>query len=111
MEVNLKIIKKSLIVRFDGELDHHTAADIRTRIDQAYTEKMLKNIVLDLNNLQFMDSSGIGLIMGRYKLVSQNGGKIFLVHVSPRVLKILKMSGILKIVQLADSVEEALENI
>ncbi|RKD34708.1 anti-sigma F factor antagonist [Thermohalobacter berrensis] len=111
MQLEFKTIDKTLIVKFNGELDHHTAENIRKEIDKFYSGNMLKNIILDLEKLNFMDSSGIGLILGRYKNVSQNGGKLCLVNVSPRVEKILKMSGVLKIVKIFDSITKAKENI
>ncbi len=106
MRISIDIRDKILIVNFNGELDHHSAEEIRKEIDRVYFEKRLAHIVLDLKKLNFMDSSGIGLIMGRYKNVSDNGGKLVLVNVSSRVEKILKMSGILKIVQMYNSLDD-----
>lgn len=106
LKLEFSVINKNLIVRFNGELDHHTAKEIREKIDSTYSDNLLKNIVIDLSNLQFMDSSGIGLIMGRYKLASNNNGKIYLINVSDRVKKILNMSGILKIVKIIDNLSE-----
>lgn len=110
MKLTFEVKDKNLIVNFHGELDHHTAEEIRKEIDGIYSMRMLNNIILDLQNLNFMDSSGIGLIMGRYKLVNENNGRIFLVNVGSRVEKILKMSGILKIVNIRSSIEDALNN-
>lgn len=111
MKILLDTRDKMLIVNFNGELDHHSAEEIRKEIDKIYYERRLVHIVLDLKKLNFMDSSGIGLIMGRYKNVSDNGGKLFLVNVSSRVEKILRMSGILKIVQMYNSLEDVPVNI
>lgn len=110
MKISLSTRDKTLIVNFNGELDHHSAEEMRKEIDKIYFEKRMKNIILDLTSLNFMDSSGIGLIMGRYKNVSDNGGKLYLINVSQRVEKILKMSGILKIVQLHNSLNDIPEN-
>lgn len=98
MELKFTLKDKNLLVNFDGELDHHTATEVRESIDSEYDSRNARNIVIDLNQLNFMDSSGIGLLMGRYKIASQNGGKLYIKNVSERVEKILKMSGILKIV-------------
>ncbi|WP_425446077.1 anti-sigma F factor antagonist [Dethiothermospora halolimnae] len=111
MKLNFRISDEILVVSFNGELDHHTAKDAREEIDDVYNMKRLKHIVLDLKGLNFMDSSGIGLIMGRYKNVNINGGKVVLINVSDRVKKILKMSGILKIVQVYKDEFEALDNL
>lgn len=111
LKISLEILNKALIVNFNGELDHHSAEAMRKEIDKAYFGNGLKNIVLNLKNLKFMDSSGIGLIMGRYKNVKNNGGKLYIINVSARVEKILKMSGILKIVQIYDSIDDIPDNI
>ncbi len=111
MKISLDTQDKTLIVNFNGELDHHSAEETRKEIDRTYFEKRLKNIVLDLKNLNFMDSSGIGLIMGRYKNVSDNGGKLYIINVSSRVEKILKMSGILKIVEIYNDLNDIPDNI
>ncbi len=103
MQLECIVKDEDLLVTFNGELDHHTAKEVRESIDEVYDSKNVKNIVIDLHDLNFMDSSGIGLLMGRYKLVSQNGGELYLKNVSDRVGKILKMSGILKIVNIIDS--------
>ena len=111
MQVNFEVIGKNLIVRFNGELDHHTSEKIREEIDRIYIDKTLKNIILDVKALNFMDSSGIGLIMGRYKKVSSNKGKIYLLHVNQRLRKILSMCGILKIAEVYDDLNESVDNI
>ncbi len=111
MILNLKKVDKNLIVSFSGELDHHTAAELRRRIDSYYSNKRFKNIILDLKNLEFMDSSGIGFIMGRHKLASQNNGKLYLINVNSRIEKILKIAGVLKIINSFNNEEEALDNI
>lgn len=107
MELEFTVKDLNLLVNFEGELDHHTAKQARESIDRAYDSKNVKNIIIDLHQLNFMDSSGIGLLMGRYKIASQNGGKLFLKNVSDRVEKILKMSGMLKIVTIIVEDEEA----
>lgn len=111
MKINFQVIDKTLVVSFDGELDHHVADEIREKIDKYYNDNGLKNIIFDLKDLHFMDSAGIGLIIGRYKAVSQNNGKLFLVNISSRVEKILSMSGILKITNIYNSLEEAFDNL
>lgn len=107
MRLDLTVEGKNLVVKFNGELDHHTAQQIREKIDEEYRRQKLQNIILDLKGLNFMDSSGIGLIMGRYKICLNNNGKLALIHVNSRLEKILKVSGIFKIVKKYDSLAEA----
>ncbi|MTI49185.1 anti-sigma F factor antagonist [Sporosalibacterium faouarense] len=111
MQLHFNVKDENLIVRFTGELDHHTAQEIRNKIDNKYKNDMLKNIILDLKGINFMDSSGIGLIMGRYKTTRANDGSLVLINVNSRMEKILTMSGILKIVKVYRNEDEALHNI
>lgn len=109
MQLDFKIKNEDLIVNFDGELDHHTAKYARDTIDEQYSKSNVKNIIIDLNSLGFMDSSGIGLLMGRYKMVLERGGSVSLINVDSRVKKILEMSGILKILKILD--EDAVDKL
>lgn len=106
MQIEFKVQDLNLLVTFEGELDHHTAKEARESIDKAFDSNNVKNIIIDLHQLNFMDSSGIGLLMGRYKIASQNGGKLYIKNVSERVEKILKMSGMLKIVNIIEKDED-----
>ena len=76
-----------------GELDHHTAAELRTTIDDAVVNNKPTLLVLDFKNVSFMDSSGIGLVMGRYKTISELGGELAIVNTSPGIGKVMKLAG------------------
>ena len=67
MQLQFEVIADTLVVKFDGELDHHVAKNIRTKIDEIIDQQGVRNLIFDLNNMKFMDSSGIGVIIGRYK--------------------------------------------
>ena len=97
----------NLIVRLRGELDHHTSEVTRKRIDSSFFEKDLLNIILDLRELTFMDSSGIGLIMGRYKNAKDRKGELVLVSNNRYIDRILSMSGLLKIIDKYPTIELA----
>lgn len=109
MGYTIEIKKPNLIIHFYGELDHHITEKARLRIDQKYQENNLNNILLDLTQLTLMDSSGIGLIMGRYKKVIDQKGKIAIVSSNFYIDRILNMSGLLKIIKVFSNIEEALE--
>lgn len=98
-----------LIVTLKGELDHHTSEEARKKIDQKYYNNNLLNMILDLRGLNFMDSSGIGLIMGRYKNCNDRQGNISIISTSPYIDRILKMSGLLKIVNVYSTIDEAMK--
>lgn len=101
MPVTLKNKNSILTAFIKGEIDHHTAPEIRETIDDAFV--MAENtelLVLDFSEVTFMDSSGVGLVMGRYRLVSGKGKKLRVDNLSPRDYKIMKMSGIEKLAQI-----------
>ena len=89
---------RTLVVKLDGDLDHHLSQLIRIPIDEKIDKNGIDAVVFDFKNTSFMDSSGIGLIMGRYKLLSRKGGKVFVTNVSPAIKRIFEISGLYKIV-------------
>ena len=77
-----------------GEIDHHTARDIRLTVDSDIEKHHPSRLVLDFRRVKFMDSSGIGLIMGRYRMMQLVGGKVALVNVPPHLERIITLSGV-----------------
>ena len=77
-----------------GEIDHHTARDIRLTVDSDIEKHHPSRLVLDFRRVKFMDSSGIGLIMGRYRMMQLVGGKVALVNVPPHLERIIALSGV-----------------
>ena len=108
MEVRLLGEKRTLLVRLCGELDHHTAAKVKEEVDRMILSTNAVNIIFDFSDLLFMDSSGIGVIMGRYKKVRTLGGRVAAFGVNAQVLRIMEMSGIDKIIKLTPDYERAL---
>lgn len=91
---------KAVIVSLSGEIDHHNAATLRTGIDKLIYEKRPPKLVLDLENIAFMDSSGLGLIMGRYSLVRELGGELSVRNPNEGVLKICKLAGMERMIRI-----------
>ena len=88
---------KTLTALIDGDIDHHTAAGIREAID-AFAEKSPSRLLkMDFGGVQFMDSSGIGLIMGRYKYMKAQSGELRVVNVPKRLERMIKLSGLEKL--------------
>lgn len=81
----------------NGEIDHHTARDVRETIDRAFYLYRPSTLYLDLGQVTFMDSSGLGLILGRVAVAANIGGQVILCHIPPRVMKILDMAGVARI--------------
>jgi len=100
----------TLIIGISGELDHHSAEHARQKIDAEMIKSTTKNIIFDFSRLVFMDSSGIGIIMGRYKNIRELNGKAAIVNVNAQVRRILEMSGILKIMPIYDNMDDAIKN-
>lgn len=93
MECEIIMTTDTLIAMLDGEIDHHTAKGVREKIDSEIETNSPKILVLDFSDVTFMDSSGIGLIMGRYKLMKASGGEIRIKNPSPNTLRVLKLAG------------------
>lgn len=92
---------KLLILKITEEIDHHVAEKIRRMADNEITRYMPRKVVFDFNKVFFMDSSGIGMIIGRYKTATMLGGIVEMKNVNPSVQKVLEMSGVLKIIPIA----------
>ena len=107
MEVRLIGEKKALLVKVTGELDHHVAEKIKTAVDEKLRCTNAVNVIFDFSELEFMDSSGIGVIMGRYKKVRTLGGRVIALGVNAGILRIMEMSGMDKIIKLTPSFEKA----
>ncbi len=91
--VELKQEPRRLTAYLSGELDHHHAKEIREQIDFAVREQFPPVVVLDFGHVTFMDSSGIGLIMGRAKLTEEYGGTLEIHNPSQQIRKVLRISG------------------
>ncbi|MDR1101384.1 MAG: anti-sigma F factor antagonist [Clostridiales bacterium] len=94
-----------LVVRLEGELDHHSVADIRVEIDEALEENLPEILIFDLANVSFMDSSGIGMIIGRYRQMQEQGGRVGFVGINQKIDKLMQVSGLLKIIPIIEGSE------
>lgn len=93
MSAKIEYLQKEIRVYLDGEIDHHSTGLIRVSVDDAIIHKRPKLLVLDFKSVSFMDSSGIGLVMGRYKLMRTVGGRISVQNLSPGAYKVMKLAG------------------
>lgn len=111
LQVELEHHRRVLIVRLRGELDHHTADTVRLRMDEAISRGKTDHLVLSLKDLEFMDSSGLGVILGRYKQIKSIGGKMVVCDVNPSVYRLFDMSGLFKILTIYDNERMALSGL
>lgn len=104
MSVEIKVKGEVVTALLSGELDHHTAPEMRNAIDSAVELNMPTLVVLDFGGISFMDSSGIGLVMGRYRNLSKTGAELHITGASPQIYKVLKLAGIERLASLDKTV-------
>lgn len=97
-----KLIDNYLMIRLPDEIDHHKSVNISAKADRYILSKKVGNIVFDFERTTFMDSSGIGIILGRYKKISCFGGKVYAINADNRIRRILLMSGLQNIVEIVN---------
>ncbi len=93
---------KLLILKITDEIDDHNVQNIRRKADYEIERYMPKRIIFDFDSVTFMDSAGIGLIIGRYKFANMIGAKLELSNLTQSVRRIFDMSGILKLIPTVD---------
>lgn len=111
MSLRCEFSLKNLVIHIGGDIDHHETIKMREKVDGYIRSGQARNIVFDFNNVTFMDSSGIGLIMGRYRHIKESGGQVLLSNISPQLDRILQISGVYQLMEQYPSVEEALKAI
>lgn len=109
VKADFEVINKCLIIKLMEELDHHNALTIREQSDKLISGKNIKDIIFDFTGSDFMDSSGIGVIMGRYKKIIFTGGKVAVTGVNQSVDRIFRLSGLYKIIHKFNTIEDAVE--
>ena len=87
----------------DGEIDHHSAAEIREGLDKMIAVSRPKVMVLELSGIDFMDSSGLGLVLGRYRRLNEMGSQMVIKNPGARTEKILAMAGVDKLIKIIRS--------
>ena len=102
MNIKHFIEEKIILVEFTEEIDHHSSEKIRKRLDYEIQRFMPKKVIFDFQKVSFMDSAGIGLIIGRYKTVAAGGGVMEIINVRPKINKVFIMSGVHKIVAISE---------
>ena len=89
---------RTLIAAVSGELDHHSAEQTRNMLDTLLKDITVRDLTLDLSGVSFMDSAGLGVILGRYRILSMRGGHLTVTGMSGAIDKIFRMSGVYAIV-------------
>ena len=95
-----QIQENCLTIFLPKEMDHHTVDEMRRKADTIISQNHIKIVIFDFRDTEFMDSSGIGVIMGRYRTVHLMGGEVWVIHANERMKKILNLSGMSKILHI-----------
>lgn len=111
MQVQVVRRKDNLIVRLKGEFDHHTSSIFRRAVEKELKKEIVKNLIINVENLTFMDSSGIGVILGRYKEVTSKGGKVVICGSNKHIKKILQLGGVLNIIPIFSDENKAIASV
>lgn len=98
--------KDVVVVRLEGELDQCSASSIRRDLDMLLQDPSVRHLVLDMKKMPFMDSSGIGVILGRYRTLSLRGGSVSVMHMSDQVRRIYALSGMGQVIADMDEKED-----
>ena len=102
MQMEIEAAEDRLTARIKGELDHHSAAQARAQLDALIADKRIRELRLDLKGLTFMDSSGLGVILGRYRVIAGRGGKMSIGGANRSIERILRRAGIYALVDRMD---------
>ncbi|MCM1174614.1 MAG: anti-sigma factor antagonist [Blautia sp.] len=100
MEEEFKVIDNYLMIRMPDEIDHHQSVHISKIADQYILKEKVGNVVFDFERTTFMDSSGVGVIVGRYKKIACFGGKVYAINTDSRIRRVLMLSGLHKVVEI-----------
>lgn len=102
---------KLLIFKITEEIDDHSVQKIRGRVDYEIKRYMPKRVIFDFDSVTFMDSAGIGLIIGRYKLANMIGAKLEVSNLTDSVKKIFEMSGLLRLITITENLNNYIKNV
>ncbi len=106
MSVTISTQDDAAVAYLTGEIDHHTAAIIRADIDEVIEKQRPKMLIIDFSAVTFTDSSGIGLVLGRYKFMNAVGGKVRVTGLDSRMYKVMCLAGLDKLVALEKKEEK-----
>lgn len=110
MQLTTEKLGETLLVKISGELDLSTSPLFRELIEtELEKDTNLRYLVLDMNDTSFIDSSGLGVILGRFKKITQKGGKLSFIRVPSHLSKLFELSGLMRIMEIHPSLEAALD--
>lgn len=111
MEIEFEQRRSALLVRLKGELDHHRAERMREAVDRELSRSPAAALLFNLGGLTFMDSSGVGALLGRYRRISAQGGRMAVCAVPPAIAKITELTGLAQRIPFFEQEAEALQHL
>ncbi|MFI3231069.1 MAG: anti-sigma factor antagonist [bacterium] len=111
MKIQFEKLENTLIIKLYGEIDHYFAEETRDKIDREFVVNNYKNIIFDFEEVNFMDSSGIGMIIGRYKLTKERNGNVYAFGLRDNAKRVFNISGLNKIICYVETKEEAIKQL
>ena len=108
MELSFRKKNKTIMILITGEIDHHTSKELRRQTESALIQMGGRNIIFHFENVTFMDSSGIGMMIGRYKQLQAIGGRIAIACANQKIDEIIRLSGLTNLLPSFSTLEEAL---
>ena len=105
-----QVQENCLTIYLPREVDHHNADEIRKEADAVISRNHIRYVIFDFDRTDFMDSSGIGVVIGRYRKLKNKAGHISVVEINKRVDKVFALSGLYKIIKPYKNVQEAMES-
>jgi stage II sporulation protein AA (anti-sigma F factor antagonist) len=108
-EMKLGVTKNTLVVKFIGDVDNLVCEPYKNKLETIINDNKYKKVIMDFTNVTFIDSSGLGLILGRYNQLKKHNGNLYMTGVSKQTEKIFNIAGIWTIMNKYDSLEDALK--
>lgn len=106
MEISAEIEGNFLLIRVKGDLDMHTVPEFKEKISSLMQKNRLDNLILNFNKVKFIDSTGVGAILGKYRSLQEDNGELILVELSDQVERIFELSGVLNLIPVFNSENE-----
>ena len=110
MKISAHVRKDYLVIRAEGEFDVHAADEFKQTVDNALATCGARNLALSFKGVSFIDSSGVGAILIRYKRIQQLGGEVMLMNLQPQVARVLELSGLFRLIKVYPSEKQAFED-
>lgn len=111
MEVSVTAAGELIKISLKGELDHHMAKAVSDKIERFMSGQTRTKMLFDFKGVSFMDSSGVGMVIGRHKRFQKHGGRIGVINLNERVRRIFEMSGLFNIVSFFENEKDAIDEL